>query len=144
MRSLLLSIIGGIAGGALAAPTCTMATDATLHFGAVNALASTGDRTTNSGTSLWVNCTSEVTTSPALYSTTTRTLVSGGSSLAFTLSAIAADGSELPMAFPGTSLGVARNGSNQTVTLYSKIRAADFKALPSGSYSRVVTLTLEY
>jgi len=70
--------------------------------------------------------------------------VSGGSSLAFTLSAIAADGSELPMAFPGTSLGVARNGSNQTVTLYSKIRAADFKALPSGSYSRVVTLTLEY
>jgi hypothetical protein len=50
----------------------------------------------------------------------------------------------LPTASPGVSLGIARNGSNQTVTLYGRIYAGDFKALASGSYSRSITLTLEY
>ncbi|MEO8303306.1 MAG: hypothetical protein ABI724_04250 [Betaproteobacteria bacterium] len=33
---------------------------------------------------------------------------------------------------------------NQKVTLYGRIYNGDFKGLPSGSYSRSITLTLEY
>jgi spore coat protein U-like protein len=65
-----LFMAGLTATPALAAPTCTIASGATLSFGAVVALASTGDVTTNSGTSLWVNCNSDVTGAPALYSAT--------------------------------------------------------------------------
>ena len=77
-RGLLLLLAACACANALAVPTCTIASGATLSFGSVVALASTGDVTTNSGSSLWVNCTSDVSTTPALYSSTTRTLVSGG------------------------------------------------------------------
>jgi spore coat protein U-like protein len=115
-----------------------------LSFGAVVALASTGDVTTNSGGSFWVNCTSDVAAPPALYSATPRTLLSGGSSLPFALSIVSPSGVELPTASPGTQLGVARNGSNQLVTLYGKISATNFQSLSPGMYSRSITLTLEY
>ncbi len=144
MRTLLL-LVTAIAGTpAFAVPTCTVGSGATLSFGAVVALASTGDVTTNSGSSFWVNCTSDVTTIPGLYSATTRTLQSGASSLPFALSAVAAGGTELPASSPGMALGITKNGTNQTVTLHGKIQAADFKALPSGSYARVIALTIEY
>jgi len=143
-RGLLLLLAACAAGSAWGVPTCTIASGATLSFGSVVALASTGDVTTNSGSSLWVNCTSDVSTTPTLYSSTTRTLVSGSNTLDFALSASSPGGIELPTSSPGTPLGIARNGSNQTVTLYGKIRAADFKSLPSGSYSRAIGLTVEY
>ncbi len=129
---------------AWAVPTCTVAANATLSFGAIVALASTGDVTANSGTSLWVSCTSDVAAAPALYSGTPRTLVSGGNSLPFALSAIAPGGAELPTASPGASLGILRNGTQQTVTLYGKIAANNFRALPSGPYSTLIGLTVEY
>lgn len=125
-------------------PTCTVASSAALSFGNVVALASTGDVTTNNGSSFWVNCTSDVANTPALYSATPRAMMSGSNSLPFALSAVTPGGAELATTSPGTSIGVTRNGSNQTVTLHGKMRAADFKALPSGSYSRSVTLTVEY
>jgi hypothetical protein len=114
-----------------------------LSFGAVVALASTGDVTTNSGSSLWVNCTSEVAAAPALYSAT-RTLLSGSNSLPFALSIVSPGGAELPTASPGAQLGLTRNGSNQIVTLYGKILATNFQSLSPGMYSRSITLTLEY
>ena len=137
----------GVAGACMsvqAAPTCTIASAAMLSFGAVVALASTGDVTTNSGSSFWVNCTSDVVAAPALYSATPRTLQSGGSSLPFTLSIVSPGGVELPTASPGAQLGLTRNGSNQNVTLYGKILAANFRSLPPGTFSRSITLTLEY
>jgi hypothetical protein len=115
-----------------------------LSFGAVVALASTGDVTTNSGSSFWVNCTSDVAAAPALYSASARTLLSGGNSLPFALSIVSPGGVELPTASPGTQLGLTRNGSNQTVTLYGKILATNFQSLSSGMYSTSLTLTLEY
>jgi spore coat protein U-like protein len=129
---------------ALGVPMCTVASGATLSFGTIPALASTGAVTTNSGSSFWVNCTSDVTTTPTIYSSTARTLQSGGNSLPFSLSGASPGGTELPTAYPGMPLAITKNGSNQTVTLYGKVYPADFKALPSGYYSGVVSLTVEY
>lgn len=127
-----------------AVPTCTIASGAMLSFGAVVALASTGNVSTNSGSSFWVNCTSDVAAAPALYSATPRTLLSGSNSLPFALSIVAPGSVELSSASPGTSLGITRNGSNQMVTLYGKISATNFQSLLPGMYSRSITLTLEY
>lgn len=140
----LASALACFGAGALAVPTCTTASGATLAFGAIPALASTGDVSTNSGSSFWVNCTSDVATTPALYSSTPRTLLSGANSLPFALSGAAPGGAELPSAFPGMALGITKNGSNQTVTLHGKVFATGFKGLPSGSYSRAISLTVEY
>ena len=115
---------------AFATPTCTVADSAMLSFGPVVALASTGDVSANSGTSFWVNCTSDVITTPALYSPTTRSMVLGGSTLPFSLSLVSPGGAELPAASPGASLSIVNNGTNQSVSLYGKIRARDFQALP--------------
>jgi spore coat protein U-like protein len=128
----------------LAVPTCTVATSATLSFGAIVALASTGDVTTNSGSSFWVNCTTDVATAPSLYSTTARILASGGNSLAFALSAVTPGGAELPTSSPGTPLEFTRDGTNQTVTLHGRIHSGSFSALPAGAYATSIALTLEY
>jgi len=143
-RSVLLLIVAFASRDVRAVPTCTVASSATLSFGAVVALASTGDVATNSGSTFWINCTSDVSTTPALYSAGARILASGGHTLPFMLSEVAAGGAELPAHTPGTPLGIVKNGANQTVTLYGKIQAADFKALPSGFYSGTITLTVEY
>jgi spore coat protein U-like protein len=139
-----LMLATGACMSAQAIPTCTIASGAMLSFGAVVALASTGDVTTNSGSSFWVNCTSDVAAAPALYSSTPRILLSGGNSLPFALSIVSPGGAELPTASPGVQLGVTRNGSNQLVTLYGKILATNFQSLSPGMYSRSITLTLEY
>ena len=144
VRSWLAAVLMCLGTSAFAVPTCTVASGATLSFGAIVALASTSDVTTNSGSSFWVNCTSDVAAAPALYSATARSLQSGANTLPFALSGVSPGGSDLPTAFPGMTLGIARNGSNQTVTLYGKVLAADFKALPSGTYTRVISLTVEY
>jgi hypothetical protein len=102
-------LLAGAGLSAQAVPTCTIASGATLSFGAMVALASTGDVTTNSGSSFWVNCTSDVAAAPALSSATPRTLLSGGNSLPFALSIVSPGGAELPTASPGAQLGLARN-----------------------------------
>lgn len=144
VRGLLASVMAGVCTQVLAVPTCTVATGATLSFGAVVALASTADVTTNSGGSFWVNCTSDVPAAPLLHSATPRTLTSGGNSLAFALSAVTPGGAELPTASPGAPLGFTRNGTNQTVTLHGRIDSSHFRSLPAGAYARSIALTLEY
>jgi spore coat protein U-like protein len=144
LRGLVASLIAVACTHALAVPTCTVATGATLSFGAVVALASTGDVTTNSGSSFWVNCTADVTAAPSLYSATQRTLTSGGNNLPFALSAVTPGGAELPTASPGAPLGFTRDGTPQIVTLHGRMVASNFRALPAGSYARAIVLTLEY
>lgn len=129
---------------AWAVPTCTVASGGALAFGPVIALASTPDVSTNTGTSFWINCTADVATTPAIYSGTPRTMVSGGNSLPFALSAVSPGGLELRSGSPGTPLTISKNGSNETVTLYGKIFANDFKAQPAGVYLQVISLTVEY
>jgi len=143
-RSVLLLLVAGVSPDVYAVPTCTVAPSATLSFGSIVALASTPDVATNSGNTFWINCTNDVSTTPALYSASARILASGAATLPFSLSAVAAGGAELPTHTPGTPLGIVKNGTNQTVTLYGKVWAADFKSLPSGVYSATITLTVEY
>lgn len=130
---------------ALAAPTCTVASGATLSFGSIVALASTPDQTTNSGTTLWVNCSADVTETPTLYSSTSpRALVSGAHSIPLALSGVAPGGPELPYAPPGMPLNLLKNGSAETIVLYAKVQSIHFRSLPSGSYSAILSLTVEY
>jgi Spore Coat Protein U domain len=143
-QGLLALMIAATCTHVLAIPTCTIATGATLSFGAVVALASTGNVSTNTASSFWVNCTSDVTAAPTLYSSTPRTLTSGANSLAFSLSAVAPGGTELPTASPGAALTITRDGTNQTVTLHGRLFSSNFRSLPSGQYSRSIGLTLEY
>lgn len=129
---------------ALAVPQCSVATGAQLNFGAVVALASTPDQTTDSGGTFWINCNSEVASAPQLFSSSPRFMSAGSQQLAFSLSLVFAGGGDLPAGPPGTALGFVRNGTNQNVTLYGKIRSADFKSLPGGVYSTSIILTIEY
>jgi spore coat protein U-like protein len=138
----LLALFG--ASTAWAVPTCTVASGGTLSFGPVVALASSPNVTTNSGSSFWVNCTADVLSTPTIYSSSTRVMVSGGNSLPFSLSAVSPGGLELRTNSPGYALAITKNGTNETVTLYGKVFVADFKALPSGVYSTVITVTVEY
>lgn len=144
LRGPLAALLAAACTNGLAVPTCTVATGATLSFGNVVALASTGDVTTNSGSSFWLNCTSDVTAAPSLYSPTSRTLTSGGNSLPFALSAVTPGGAELPSASPGVPLAFTRNGTNQTVTLHGRIHSSDFRSLPAGAYAGSIELTVEY
>lgn len=130
---------------AWAVPTCSMSTAATLEFGSVVALASTPDQTANSGSSFWVSCTSDVSSTPKLYSATSpRVLVSGNASLPMSLSLIAPGGPELPDGYPGAAISITKNGTAQTVTLHGKVRSTDFRGLPSGVYTATLFLTIEY
>lgn len=102
-------------------------------------------QTTNSGTSFWVNCNADVPSAPTLYSSTTpRTLVYGASSIPLALSTEAPGGPELPFASPGMPLNVLMNGTAETVVLYAKIQSIHFRSLPSGSYTAILGLTVEY
>lgn len=143
-RSLLGCLLATACTHGLAVPTCTIATSATLSFGAVVALASTADVTTSSGSSFWINCTPDVTAAPSLHSATPRLLISGGNSLAFALSAVTPGGAELPTASPGAPLAFTRDGNNQAVTLHGRIRSSHFGALPGGVYTSSIVLTLGY
>ena len=138
----LLALAG--ASSAWALPTCTVASGGTLSFGAVAALASSPNVTTNSGSSFWVNCTEDVPGTPKIHSGTPRILVSGGNSLPFYLSAESPGGTDLPTSAPGSALGINKDGTNETVILYGKAFVADFRALPSGVYTTVIVLTVEY
>lgn len=133
-----------VATPCLAVPTCSIATTASLDFGVVVPLASTGDISSNTGASLWVNCSADVANAPAIYATATRAMVSGGNQLPFRLSTQSPGGAELPYSSPGDALGIDRDGTDQTVTLHGRILVEDFKALPSGQYTQVLSLTVEY
>ncbi|HVZ45629.1 MAG TPA: spore coat protein U domain-containing protein [Ramlibacter sp.] len=144
LRASIAAAAAAATAAASAAPQCSVSTNARLDFGTVIALESTGDRTTDSAGSFWINCNSEVTAAPRLYSGTARVMQYGAMSLPFRLSLVAPGAGDLPAATPGAPLAFPRDGTNQTVTLYGAIRAADFKALPPGLYSTSVSLTVEY
>ncbi|WP_026435963.1 spore coat protein U domain-containing protein [Acidovorax sp. JHL-9] len=122
--------------------SCTVSAS-TLTFASTAALASSADVTANTGTSLQVACTTG--TAPKLYSATPRTLVNGTDSFAFNLSLTSgAAADDLPTAAPVSSNIAAPNGSDQTVTVYGKILASNFGSMPAGSYTRAVTLSVDY
>lgn len=134
-----------IANTNAAAQSCTVATGGALAFGAVVALASTANQTTDSGQSFKVNCDSGVAGTLRLYSATPRVMHSNGSSLPFNLSLNSGAASDdLPTAALGAPFNITRNGTDQAVILYAKIYTQNFRALPGGLYSAALMLTVEY
>jgi spore coat protein U-like protein len=130
--------------GALA-QSCTVAPGATLAFPVIVALASTGDQATDTGQSLQVACDSGVAGALRLYSGTARVMSNGTHSLPFNLSrGSGAANNDLPALSPGASFDIIRDGQSQTVILYARIFARDFKSLPAGPYSASIILTVEY
>jgi hypothetical protein len=132
------------AAGALA-QSCTVAPGATLAFPTIAALASTHNQTTDTGQSFKLACDSSVAGILRLSSDTPRAMNYGAYSLPFNLSlSSGAANNDLSTFSPGTQFTVARDGQPQTVVLYAKIFARDFKALPAGRYSASIMLTVDY
>lgn len=130
--------------GAARASGCSVGMGGLLDFGAIVALASSGNVDSNSGASLVVRCDADVTLPPALYSGTSRDLSGPGGALPFRLSLLSPGGPDLPEAPPGAPLALPSDGADHAVVLHGRLRATDFAALPSGSYGATVTITLQY
>jgi spore coat protein U-like protein len=127
------------------AQSCTVGAGGALAFGSVVALASTTNRTTDSGQSFKVKCDSGVAGTLRLYSATPRVMQHNASSLPFNLSLNSgAANDDLPTAPLGAPFEITRNGTDQAVILYAKIFTQNFKSLPSGLYSAAIILTVEY
>jgi spore coat protein U-like protein len=127
------------------AQSCSVASGPILAFQSIVALASTGNQTTDTGQSLKVACDSSVVGTLRLYSGSPRVMSNGSYSLPFNLSLNSgAASNDLSTLSPGTQFNIMRDGQMQTVTLYAKVFADDFKALPAGLYSTSITLTVEY
>ncbi|MCM2337383.1 MAG: spore coat U domain-containing protein [Lysobacter sp.] len=133
---------GDMTASATLTNSCTVSAS-TLTFASTAALASSADVTADTGASLQVACTSGTT--PKLYSATERTLVNGLESFAFNLSLTSgAAADNLPTTAPVGSNIAAPDGSAQTVTVYGKILASNFGSKPAGTYTRAVTLSVDY
>jgi hypothetical protein len=119
-----------------------------INFGSITTLASTGDKTADSGTTFKVACSSDV--SPTIASTTTRSMTDGAGTphlLPFNLSLTeGAASNDLATTTPD-ALSITKNGTKQTVTLYAKVLASNFSganALPAGIYSNTMVVDVAY
>ena len=117
---------------------------AAIAFGSVTALLSSGNKAANSGSGFSVACSSDL--SPKIYSDTARTMTDGTNNLDFDLCLAACDGSNGLGADSGSAntLSITQNGSPQPVALHGRITAANFKALPAGAYTKIVTVSVDY
>lgn len=120
------------------------AAGAAIDFSSVVALASSGNQAANSGSGFQVACSTGL--SPTIYSTTTREMTDGTNNLPFNLCLAACNGSnDLAATQEGAdTLSITQNGSLQTVTLHGRILASNFKGLPAGTYSKSVTINVDY
>lgn len=124
---------------------CEVSASGTIDFNSVIALASSGDKSANNTSGFTVACSSDL--SPKIYSTTARAMSDGTHSLPFQLclGGSCSGSNDLATAQTGAnSLSLTQNGSMQAVALSAKILAADFKALPAGSYTKAVTISVDY
>lgn len=123
---------------------CEVSSASSISFGSFAALESTGDKTADSGSTFQVACSSSAV--PKIYVSGTREMVNGANVLPFNLSLTSgAAADDLASTSGGAdSLTVTQDGSLHDVVIYSSVAAADFKALPSGSYTTNVTVAVVY
>jgi hypothetical protein len=123
---------------------CTVSASA-LTFAAANALTSSADVTGDTGTSLKIACTTG--TNPTIWSDTARILSDGTNSFAFNLSqtaGAAADNLPTTTGAAEAIAGFTADGTEKTVTIYGKILASNFGGKPAGTYTKAVTLSVNY
>ncbi len=116
-----------------------------IGFGNIIALASSGDKTADSGSTFKVACTSGVT--PTIATSTTRSMTDGTGFLPFQLSLSAgAAADDFPSTTPG-NLTLTQDGTLQTITIYAKVLSANFtgaNALIAGTYTQTVVVDVAY
>ena len=133
---------GTMTASATLTNSCTVSAS-TLTFASTAALASSTDVTADTAGSLLVACTTG--TAPKLYSATPRTLENGAESFAFNLSLTSGAAlDDLPTAAPMSSNIAAPDGTAQAVPVYGKILASNFGSKLAGTYTRAVTLSVDY
>lgn len=125
---------------------CSVSNSA-LDFGAISALDVTADVTNDTAGSLSIACTTGTTT-PVIYSTTTRTMTDGGTgTIPFFLSQTSgAASNDLPLTNAGQAIATpwTANGAAQVVPIYGRIPTASFAGQPVGSYSATIVISVDY
>ncbi|HVZ45626.1 MAG TPA: spore coat protein U domain-containing protein [Ramlibacter sp.] len=135
---------GDMSVSATLTSACEVQTSGSIDFGSVVALASTGDQAVSNATGLTVACSNGL--SPSLYSATDRNMLNGADQLPFDLCVADCTGSNGMGASSdaATPIDITTDGSLHAVPLYARIKAADFKGLPAGAYSKTVTINVLY
>jgi spore coat protein U-like protein len=122
---------------------CTVS-EATMDFTNTAALLSTGDQIADTGATLRIACTTG--SSPTIWSSSPRFLVSGPNSIPFNLSqesGAALD--DLPTAAPGDAIsGYIADGTEKVVPLFGKILALNFGDEPASVYTANITVSVNY
>lgn len=147
--------ISGVAAAAAADSTmtvsatltsgCIVSSASAIGFGSFTALAVTGDKTADSGSTFQVACSNSAT--PTISSATTRQMANGSNVLPFSLSVVSAGGTDLSAvstagsSLPGTYV---QDGDLHDVVIYAKTLASNFKSLPSGAYTADMTVSVTY
>lgn len=141
-----LTASGTMTVSATLTSSCSVS-DSALDFGSIAALDVTADVTGDTGSTLEIACTTGTTT-PVIYSTSTRTMSDGGTgSLPFFLSQTSgAAADDLPNTSTGETIGSGwtADGSAQAVTIYGRIPTSSFVGQPVGSYSASITISVDY
>jgi spore coat protein U-like protein len=131
--------------GATLVAACEVTPTATISFGPIANLFSSGDQTANSVATFKVACSNDA--SPSLYTADAHVMVGPGSEhLPFNLSLANSGADDFPTA-AGTSLSLVQDGTLKTVALYAKVFAADFtgsNARTSGAYTVNLTVSVDY
>ncbi|MGR8979210.1 MAG: spore coat protein U domain-containing protein [Gammaproteobacteria bacterium] len=123
---------------------CTVSAS-TLEFASATALTSSSDVTGDTGNSLQIACSSGTT--PTIWSDTARTLSDGTNTFAFNLSQTSGAAADNLPTTTGAAEGISgftADGTSKTVTIYGKILASNFGSKPAGSYTKAVTLSVNY
>ncbi|MCX7042048.1 MAG: spore coat protein U domain-containing protein [Gammaproteobacteria bacterium] len=122
---------------------CEINTGGTIGFGTFAALASSGTKNANSGSTFKVACSQDAVT-PKIYSATTREMLNGADAVPFTLSFVSSGGASLPSASPGTAIGITQDGTMKDVVLYGQLLPADYQGDKSLAYTVDLAMTVEY
>lgn len=123
---------------------CEVSAASSMSFGSFAALASSGDKTADTGSTFQVACSADA--SPTIYSATARTMSNGTDTLPFNLSLTAGAATNSLATASGTAdaLTVTQDGDLHDVVIYGKTHAADFKDLSSGAYSASIVVAVAY
>jgi spore coat protein U-like protein len=142
------SAVAGTASGTLTADAtltsaCEVSPTSQIHFGSFDALASTGNKDANSGSSFQVACTTGL--SPEIYAAASRSMSNGTDSLPFNLSLTSGGADDLASAaVSAQAISITQDGTMQDVTLYGRVLASNFASLSAGDYSGDVSVSVVY
>jgi spore coat protein U-like protein len=122
---------------------CEVSPTSQIQFGSFDALASTGNKDANSGSSFQVACTTGL--SPTIYASASRVMSNGTDSLPFNLSLTSGGSDDLASAAIGAqAVSITQDGTMQDVVLYGRVLASNFASLPAGAYTGDVTVSVVY